>query len=251
MVEQFLKGTKPLIPKKFAIIKMMMTEPLGEPIREVKKDRFDPYEMHGGTAAAICGPNFVVLGSDTRLSSDYSIDCRHKSRIFKMSKTCVLCITGFDADIDAFVTQMNFIMSQYEYQHFHPMPIESVARCVANELYRKRFFPYYINTLVAGINSKGEGKLYGYDPVGTIEDLKYDTNGTGSAYAGPLLDSIFGTVHRNTIPFPEVSIDDAKNTIKDAISSVAERDIYTGDYLELATITADDFTIETMDLPKH
>ena len=64
----------------------------------------------------------------------------------------------------------------------------------------------YINTMVAGINKEGKGKLYGYDPVGTIEDLRYDANGSGSSFAGPLLDSVFGTVHRNTIPFPEISL---------------------------------------------
>lgn len=216
-----------------------------------KKEQWDPYENHGGSAVAVCGKDFVCIGADTRLSVDYSIDCRHKPRIFKMSDTIMISCTGFDGDIDAFITRMKINMSQYEYQNFHPMTVESVARCVANTLYGKRFFPYSVNVLVGGISKTGEGKLYGYDPVGTIEDLKYDTNGTGSAFAAPLLDSVFGTVHHNTRPFPDITIDDAKNTIRDAISSVAERDIYTGDALQIATVTAEGFKVEEFPLPRH
>ena len=223
-----------------------------EPIREVKKrDEFNPYEMHGGTSAAICGKDFVCIASDTRLSVDYSIDCRHKPRIFQMSPTSMICCTGFDGDIDSFITRMKMLMIQYQYDHFHEMPIEALARAVSNVLYSKRLFPYYINTMVAGINAKGQGKLYGYDPVGTIEDLRYDANGSGSSFAGPLLDSVFGTVHRNTIPFPEINLEDAKNTLRDAICSVAERDIYTGDTLQIATLTKDGFVVEEFPLPIH
>ena len=223
-----------------------------EPIIEQrKKDQFDPYEQHGGTSVAVCGKDFVCIGADTRLSVDYSIDCRHKTKIFQMSPKTMICATGFDGDIDAFITRMKAIMTQYEYENFHQMPVEALGTAVANVLYSKRLFPYYISTFVAGITSKGEGKLYSYDPVGTIEDIKYEAHGTGSSFASPLLDSIYGTVHRNTIPFPDITLEETKNTIRDAICSVAERDIYTGDTLQIATLTADSFTMEEFPLPIH
>jgi 20S proteasome subunit beta 6 len=222
-----------------------------EPTECGKKKQWNPYRNHGGSSVGICGKDFVCIGADTRLSSNYDIECRHKPRIFKMSNSIMISCTGFDGDIDAFITRMKINMSQYENQNFQPMSVESVARCVSNTLYSKRFFPYYTNVLVAGINKDGEGKLYGYDPVGTIEDLKYDSNGTGSAFAAPLLDSVFGTVHRNTKPFPDITLNEAKDTIRDAICSVAERDIYTGDTLQIATITAEGFKIEEFPLPEH
>lgn len=219
--------------------------------RENKEKQWNPYEMHGGTAIGIVGEDFAMIGSDTRLSVDYSIDCRKKSRIFQMNKNAMICATGFDGDVDAFISRMRNILTYYEQQHFHEMSVESIARCVANTLYSKRFFPYYINVLVAGVTKDGVGKLYGYDPVGTIEDLKCDTNGSGSALAAPILDSVFGHVHHNTRPFPYPTQDYAKTVIKDAIGSVAERDIYTGDCLQIATISADGFKIEEFSLPEH
>jgi 20S proteasome subunit beta 6 len=48
----------------------------------------------------------------------------------------------------------------------------------------------------------------------------------------------------------EHSIDDVKRIIKDAFSSATERDIYTGDYLEMFVITKDGIVKETFPLKK-
>jgi len=218
---------------------------------ESKEKQWNPYENHGGTSIGIAGEDYVMLGSDTRLAAGYSIDCRKKSRIFKMSEKTVILATGFDADIDAFITRMRFVIASYEHSHFHEMGVESLAQCVANTLYSKRFFPYYIKVMVGGINVQGKGKLYGYDPVGTIEDVRYEAGGTGESLAIPVLDAVFGTMHRNTVDPPKIPIEEARNIVRDTFSSVTERDIMTGDFLEIAVLTNEGLKIEQYELPRH
>ena len=169
---------------------------------EDKKGQWSPYDQNGGTAVGMIGEKFAAIGTDTRLSTGYNISCRHKSRIFTMTSKSVIVATGFDADIDAFVTKMRQLLVKYQQDHFKEMTTESLGLCVSNILYSKRFFPYYINVLVGGIGQNGEGLLYGYDPVGTLECLPYDTNGTGSPMATPVLDNYFGQFHHNTQKFP-------------------------------------------------
>ena len=86
----------------------------------------------------------------------------------------MISATGFQGDVEAFITRMRSIISTYSQDHFKEMSTEAVAHCVSNVLYSKRIFPYYVNILVGGIGKNGEGLLYGYDPVGTIECHKYD-----------------------------------------------------------------------------
>jgi 20S proteasome subunit beta 6 len=228
-----------------------MMEEFGTDSRESASKRWNPYVSHGGTALGVIGENFVVIATDTRLSAHYSISCRHKTRIFQMTSKCMIVATGFQGDVEAFITRMYGIISNYRQDHFAEISTESVAHCVSNVLYSRRFFPYYVNILVGGMGKNGEGLLYGYDPVGTIESHKYDVNGSGCSLATPILDAVFGTIHHNTRPFPYPTLDDAKNILRDAISSAAERDIYTGDAVQIASFTADGLVIEEFPLPQH
>lgn len=222
-----------------------------EPYFECRQKQWDPYENHGGSACAVIGENFVCFGTDTRLAVDYAIDTRYKSRIFQMTNKTVIVATGFEADIDAFITRMRMIIVRYEQEHFKTISTEALAHNIANTLYSKRFFPYYITVLVGGLTVDNKGILFGYDPVGTIETHEYDVTGTAGQMLAPILDAEFGSIHRNSPPFPYPSEDKARDVIRDAMVSAAERDIYTGDCLQIAIINENGLTIEEFPLPSH
>ena len=66
-----------------------------------KQHGFSPYEMNGGTVAAIAGPNYCIIASDTRCSSGYEILSRNVSHIHTFSnKNVVLASSGCKTDID-------------------------------------------------------------------------------------------------------------------------------------------------------
>jgi 20S proteasome subunit beta 6 len=222
----------------------------GQPITSAK--RWSPYEMHGGTALGIVGQDFVAVASDTRLAAaDYTIDCRRKSRIFQLTTKALIVSTGFQGDVEALVARLRAAVWNYQQEHFKELSTESLASYVSNVLYSKRLFPYYTYVMVAGIGQNGRPLLYGYDPVGCIEQLNYDANGTGASLAMPILDLAFGSMHRNTEPFPYPDVDRARDILRDTMCSAAERDIYTGDTLEVAIFTAEGLKIEEYPLPAH
>ena len=66
-----------------------------------KQHSFSPYEMNGGTVAAIAGPNYCIIASDTRCSSGYEILSRNVSHIHTLSnQNVVLASSGCKTDID-------------------------------------------------------------------------------------------------------------------------------------------------------
>ena len=66
-----------------------------------KQHSFSPYEMNGGTVAAIAGPNYCIIASDTRCSSGYEILSRNVSHIHTFSnQNVVLASSGCKTDID-------------------------------------------------------------------------------------------------------------------------------------------------------
>jgi hypothetical protein len=70
-------------------------------VPSTKQHGFSPYEMNGGTVAAIAGSNYCIIASDTRCSSGYEILSRNVSHIHTFSnKNIVLASSGCKTDID-------------------------------------------------------------------------------------------------------------------------------------------------------
>ena len=97
--------------------------------------------------------------------------------------------------------------------------------------------PYYAFNLLCGLDETGKGVIYGYDAVGSYDTLTYGAQGSGVQLGIPILDNQFIGHNFKVKVLPE-SQEEVENTAKDIINSIAERDIYTGDNVELVTVDA-------------
>lgn len=80
-------------------------------------------------------------------------------------------------------------MQMYEHEHHKTMSTPAIAQMVSVMLYYKRFFPYYVSNILAGLDNEGRGCVYSYDPVGHCEKELYRAGGSSNALLQPLLDN--------------------------------------------------------------
>lgn len=208
--------------------------------------RFNPYSDNGGTVLGIAGEDFAVLAGDTRLVSGYSIDSRYEPKIFDVGDNIVMTANGFAADGSALIDRFK---SQYKWYKFDnnnkKLTIKSAARFIQHLLYGKRFFPYYVSTLIAGLDEEGKGAVYSYDPVGSYEREQCRAGGAAASLIMPFLDNqvnfknqfVPGSDGKEKKPIRYLSLDEVLKLVKDAFTSATERHIYVGDGLEIFIVT--------------
>ena len=95
--------------------------------------------------------------------------------------------------------------------------------------------PFYAFNLLCGLDQDGKGVIYGYDAIGSYDKLTYGVQGSGSQLGSPILDNQFVGHNYKVKVLPE-SQEEVESTAKDIINSIAERDIYTGDGVEVVTV---------------
>eukprot|EP00995_Heteronema_vittatum_P008921 NODE_4188_length_600_cov_405.348457_g3021_i0.p2 GENE.NODE_4188_length_600_cov_405.348457_g3021_i0~~NODE_4188_length_600_cov_405.348457_g3021_i0.p2 ORF type:complete len:113 (-),score=70.01 NODE_4188_length_600_cov_405.348457_g3021_i0:260-571(-) len=101
-------------------------------------------------------------------------------------------------------------------------------------------------------DAEGNGVVYSYDAVGCTEPLNYGCTGSGNALIEPLLDNQVVREHQSKAGGPaDLTKEEALDLIKDAFSSACERDIYTGDSVELFIITKDGVQKEVFQMTRH
>jgi len=213
----------------------MIEQPHNQLASEKQHQGFNPYQNNEGTVLAIAGKDFVTVATDTRVSAGYNILSRNHSKTTQLTENCVITSAGMVADVETLHKDLLFVVRQYEMQNKRKPSTESLAQKLSHTLYSRRFMPYYAFNLLCGLDKDGMGCVFGYDAIGSYDKLTYGVQGSGSELGAPILDNQF-VGHNFMVKVLPESQEEVRDTCKDIISSIAERDIYTGDGIEIVTV---------------
>ncbi|KAJ1505362.1 Proteasome subunit beta type-1, partial [Coelomomyces lativittatus] len=144
----------------------------------INHHQISPYDDNGGTSVAIAGEDYAIIASDTRQSQGYLINSRYAPKCWKLTDKSVLASCGFYGDATALLMNLQYRLKMYEFDHNKPMPVTALAQMLSITLYQKRFFPYYVHNILAGVDEQGKGCVFNYDPVGSYERYAYQAAGS-------------------------------------------------------------------------
>lgn len=215
---------------------------------------WSPYDDNGGTCVAVAGEDYCIVAASTRMSTGYSILTRNYSKLLQLTDKCVIASAGFQGDMVALHKLLQARNVMFQHDHGKPMSCEGAAQLLSNTLYYKRFFPYYTFNICAGLDSKGRGIVYTYDAIGSYEGTGYACQGSGKELVQPVLDNQLKAGNplvlppRNTVT--ALPLEQAVDLVKDAFVSAGERDIYTGDTVEILIITKDGVARDSVELKR-
>ena len=160
----------------------------------------------------------------------------------KLTDKVVICSAGMRADIIFLHKKLQQEIKTYKHKFGKVPSISAIAQLLMNTLYSRRFFPYYAFNLLCGLDEEGVGAIYSYDAIGSHDRVNCQAMGSGSQMVLPVLDCQVKD-HNELNPILPDKKDDIIESLRDVMHGVCERDIYTGDNLEVCVITKEGIEI--------
>ena len=116
----------------------------------------------------------------------------------------------------------------YRSQHKRDPDVASIASMLSVTLYMRRFFPFYAFNLLCGQKHDGNFAVYGYDAIGSYDEMSYGSQGSGVQLIAPVLDNV---VKRAKLNNTQVTKQEAIKLIEEVMTGVSNRDIYTDKWI--------------------
>ena len=180
----------------------------------------------GTTTCALTCNDGIVPAADTRASAGFFIADRHVMKIQKVDRHMGMTIAGGVADAQNLVDIMRYNANIYRLTNRELMPIKSAARLCSNVLFNQRYYPYYVQIILAGFDNVG-GQIYNIDLFGSITTEKFISTGSGSPVAYGYLESEFKE---------DLSVNEGYKIAIQAIAAAIRRNAGTGDNINAVII---------------
>lgn len=198
----------------------------------------------GTTTVGIQCSDAVVIAADKRATMGYLIANKNVTKIIEISDNIAVTIAGGVGDAQMLTKYLRSQMQLYEFRRKKKPTVKAAATLLSNILFGGKggFFPYYVQMIMAGIDEKGH-HLYTVGPDGSVLDDEYISTGSGSVIAYGVLEDNFKK---------NMSVSEAVGVAARAISAAIQRDVYTGNDMDVFVIDKDGIKqLEKKDIEKH
>jgi len=139
---------------------------------------------------------------------------------------------GSVGDAQRLVKWMQVESRLYKMRREEPMTVKGIVSLLANILSGNRYYPYFVQLLVGGVDKNGPS-VYSLDAVGgTIEERKAVSTGSGSPMAYGVLEDRY---------VDNMSIDTGVELAIRSLHNAMKRDSASGDGINVVKITSSGF----------
>ena len=116
---------------------------------------------------AMCGDECVAIASDNRLGiNQQQTTAVDFPKIFEIHPKLFIGMSGLATDMHTLRATFEFKHKLYELRENRAMEPKTFASVVSTTLYEKRFGPYYVEPVVAGLDKENKPYITGMDLIG-------------------------------------------------------------------------------------
>lgn len=176
---------------------------------------------NGGCVVALKGKDCVAIATDKYFGTRGKTMSSKFQKVFQFGPKLFVGLPGLATDTKTVAQRLKFRVNMYELRENRPMKPKTLTSLISSFLYEKRFGPYFIEPIVAGIDDKtGEPFIATTDLIGCLE--KPDD----FVAAGTCKEQLFGMLE--TLWEPDLKPDELFEVAAQSIVNACARDAISG-----------------------
>lgn len=194
---------------------------------------------NGAAIIAMVGKDCVAIAADRRLGVQGQTVACDFQKVFQMSDTLFIGLAGLATDVQTLSQRLKFRLNMYKLRENREMKPETFMHLVASMLYEKRFGPYFVEPVIAGLDPK-TGKPF----IASTDLIGCPMITTDFAVSGTCSENMYGMCE--SLWEPDMEPDDLFETISQALMNAVDRDASSGWGAIVHIIEKDKITTRTL-----
>jgi proteasome beta subunit len=190
--------------------------------------------MKGTTTIGIVFAGGVILATEKRATMGYMIASKKAKKVYQVAERIGMTTAGGVGDAQQLARILTVECNLYQIRRSRAITVGATATLLSNYLNQNRYFPYYVQLLVGGVDELGPS-VYSVDAMGgATKEEEIVATGSGSPMAYGVLEDRFRA---------GMSEDEAIDIAIRGLKSAMKRDAGSGEGIHVVVITKEKYEV--------
>lgn len=181
----------------------------------------------GTTTVGMVCTDGVVLASDKRATMGHFIASKDVTKIFEIDEHLAMTVAGSVGDAQALVRMLRAEAQLFKLKYGKNMTAKNASTLLANIMFQYKYFPYFVQLIIAGKEETGYG-MYSIDAIGGTTEETVTSTGSGSPIAYGVLESNYKQ---------EAAVKEMTSIAVRAVNTAMKRDSASGESVDVVVIS--------------
>jgi proteasome beta subunit len=188
--------------------------------------------MKGTTTIGLVFAGGVILATEKRATMGYMIASKRAKKVYKVADRIGMTTAGGVGDAQQLARILTVECNLYQIRRSRSITVGASSTLLSNYLNQNRYFPYYVQLLVGGVDEHGPS-VYSVDAMGgATKEEEIVATGSGSPMAYGVLEDRF---------HPDMTEEEAIDLAIRALKAAMKRDAGSGEGIHVVVITKDQY----------
>ncbi|TAL47173.1 archaeal proteasome endopeptidase complex subunit beta [archaeon] len=197
----------------------------------------------GTTTLGIICKDAAVVAAEKKSTMGYLVASKESDKLVPIDERMIVTTAGASGDAQTLARYLSAEVKLFEMANQRKISVKSAATLLSNILQNSKFYPYYVQLILAGFDESGPA-VFDLDAIGGMEDeKKFFSTGSGSPMALGVLEDGYKE---------GMTAEEGMKLAVRAIRAAIERDIGSGGKaIDVAIINKDGIKFTRHDLVKQ